>query len=42
MSVDTTISNDSAELQMELEHQLNQAKDTIQEMRKRERELTDR
>jgi hypothetical protein len=37
-SVDAAMSHQD----LELEHKLNHAKETIQEMRKRERELTDR
>ena len=39
---DTAVSNESAVRVFELEHKLSQARDTIQDMRKRERELTDR
>lgn len=42
MSTCTQWSVDSARRELELEYKLNQARDTIQEMRKRERELTDR
>ena len=39
---DSATSNKSAMRCFELEHKLNQAQETIQDMRKRERELTDR
>lgn len=42
LSVDGTMSNTNTIQRLEMEHKLLQARETIQEMRRRERELTDR